>query len=183
MIGLPSLHALDGAQGPRIWLAAEAADMRCGFDRLAERVKAVIGQDPLGGLLGAKKREKGGEGVFFAGIASYVVDGVDVGRWLPVCFCALLRHFSRRFGEGRAAWAKARTGLAFVVSHPCLANSKYGQGHGKDGASGGCDDFSEIFLHGCSLRTTTSIVRFWELIARKVFPAHFGEVSGLFCWV
>jgi len=43
MIGLPSLHALDGAQGPRIWLAAEAADMRCGFDRLAERVKAVVG--------------------------------------------------------------------------------------------------------------------------------------------
>jgi len=67
-------------------------------------------------------RKKGGGGVFFAGIASYVVDGVDVGRWLPVCFCALLRHFSRRFGEGRAAWAKARTGLAFVVSHPCLKN-------------------------------------------------------------
>ena len=67
-------------------------------------------------------RKKGGGGVFFAGIASYVVDGVDVGRWLPVCFCALLRHFSRRFGEGRAARAKARTGLAFVVSHPCLKN-------------------------------------------------------------
>ena len=36
MIGLPSLQALDGAAGPRIWLAAESADMRCGFDRLAE---------------------------------------------------------------------------------------------------------------------------------------------------
>ena len=47
MIGLPSLRALDGAQGARIWLAAEATDMRCGFDRLAERVRAVIGQDPL----------------------------------------------------------------------------------------------------------------------------------------
>ena len=44
MIGLPSLHALDGAQATRIWLAAEATDMRCGFDRLAERVKAVINQ-------------------------------------------------------------------------------------------------------------------------------------------
>jgi transposase len=41
MIGLPSLRALDGAQGARIWLAAEATDMRCGFDRLAERVRAV----------------------------------------------------------------------------------------------------------------------------------------------
>jgi transposase len=30
MIGLPSLHALDGAHGPRIWLATEATDMRCG---------------------------------------------------------------------------------------------------------------------------------------------------------
>src|ERR1700693_1792579 len=48
MIGLPSLHALDHSPGPRIWLAADAADMRCGFDRLAERVRSVIGQD-LGG--------------------------------------------------------------------------------------------------------------------------------------
>lgn len=51
MIGLPSLRALDGAPGPRIWLAAEATDMRCGFDRLAQRVQAVIGEDPLSGHL------------------------------------------------------------------------------------------------------------------------------------
>jgi transposase len=49
--GLPSLEALDGGAGPRIWLAAEATDMRCGFDRLAERVQTVIGQDPLSGHL------------------------------------------------------------------------------------------------------------------------------------
>jgi len=49
VIGLPSLRALDQAQGTRIWLAVEATDMRCGFDRLAERVKAVIGQEPLSG--------------------------------------------------------------------------------------------------------------------------------------
>ena len=30
VIGLPSLQMLDGAPGPRIWLAAEATDMRCG---------------------------------------------------------------------------------------------------------------------------------------------------------
>lgn len=47
MIGLPSLQALDEAQAQRIWLSAEATDMRCGFDRLAERVRAVIGEDPL----------------------------------------------------------------------------------------------------------------------------------------
>ena len=51
MIGLPSLQMLDGAPGPRIWLAAEATDMRCGFDRLAQRVHAVIGADPLSGHL------------------------------------------------------------------------------------------------------------------------------------
>ena len=51
MTSLPSLRALDLAQGARIWLAAEAADMRCGFDSLAERVRAVIGQDPLAGHL------------------------------------------------------------------------------------------------------------------------------------
>ena len=49
MIGLPSLRALEQAQATRIWLAVEATDMRCGFDRLAERVKAVIGQEPLSG--------------------------------------------------------------------------------------------------------------------------------------
>jgi transposase len=51
MIGLPSLTALDRAQAARIWLATEATDMRCGFDRLAERVKTVIGRDPLSGHL------------------------------------------------------------------------------------------------------------------------------------
>src|SRR4051794_18962627 len=51
MIGLPSLQVLDGATGPRIWLAAEATDMRCGFDRLAERVQTIIGQSPLSGHL------------------------------------------------------------------------------------------------------------------------------------
>jgi hypothetical protein len=55
MMGLPSLRALDeyrlGAQRARIWLVSEATDMRCGFDRLAERVRAVIGEDPLSGHL------------------------------------------------------------------------------------------------------------------------------------
>jgi len=53
MRGLPSLRALDEdtAGGPRarLWLALEPTDMRCGFDRLAERVRTVIGQDPLSG--------------------------------------------------------------------------------------------------------------------------------------
>src|SRR5258708_12271227 len=59
MIGLPSLHALDHSQGPRIWLAVEATDMRCGFDRLAERVKSVIGQDPSGNSLFVFRSRRG----------------------------------------------------------------------------------------------------------------------------
>ena len=59
MIGLPSLHALDHSQGPRIWLAVESTDMRCGFDRLAERVKSVIGQDPVGNSLFVFRSRRG----------------------------------------------------------------------------------------------------------------------------
>ena len=59
MMGLPSLHTLDRAQSARIWLAAEATDMRCGFDRLAERVKEVIGQDPLSGHLFVFRSRRG----------------------------------------------------------------------------------------------------------------------------
>ena len=59
MTSLPSLRALDRAQATRIWLAAEATDMRCGFDRLAERVKTVIGQDPLGGHLFVFRSRRG----------------------------------------------------------------------------------------------------------------------------
>ena len=59
MIGLPSLRALDREQAARIWLAAEAADMRCGFDRLAERVKTVIGEDPLSGHLFVFRSRRG----------------------------------------------------------------------------------------------------------------------------
>jgi transposase len=63
MMGLPSLRVLDeyrlGAPRARIWLASEATDMRCGFDRLAERVRAVIGEDPLSGHLFVFRSRRG----------------------------------------------------------------------------------------------------------------------------
>jgi transposase len=59
MIGLPSLRVLDGSQVARIWLSAEATDMRCGFDRLADRVRVVIGQDPLGGHMFVFRSRRG----------------------------------------------------------------------------------------------------------------------------
>lgn len=51
MILLPTLTSLDRATTTRIWLASEPADMRQGFDRLAQRAAGVTGQDPLSGHL------------------------------------------------------------------------------------------------------------------------------------
>ena len=59
MIGLPSLQAMDRAQGARIWMTSEATDMRCGFDRLAERVRAVIGENPQSGHLFVFRSRRG----------------------------------------------------------------------------------------------------------------------------
>ena len=59
MIGLPSLQAMDHAQGARIWMTSEATDMRCGFDRLAERVKTVIGENPQSGHLFVFRSRRG----------------------------------------------------------------------------------------------------------------------------
>jgi transposase len=51
MLGLPSLAEFDHCSRWRIWLATQPADMRCGFDRLAQLARCVTGQDPLGGHL------------------------------------------------------------------------------------------------------------------------------------
>jgi transposase len=50
---------MDRAQGGRIWMASEATDMRCGFDRLAERVKTVIGENPQSGHLFVFRSRRG----------------------------------------------------------------------------------------------------------------------------
>jgi len=57
VIGLPSLQAMDRAQGARIWMASEATDMRCGFDRLAERVRAAIGENPKAAMCSCSVRD------------------------------------------------------------------------------------------------------------------------------
>jgi transposase len=51
VIGLPSLTVMDRAAETRIWLATAPADMRCGFDRLAELARSVTDQDPVDGHL------------------------------------------------------------------------------------------------------------------------------------
>jgi len=59
VIGLPSLQAMDRAQGARIWMTSEATDMRCGFDRLAECVRAVMGENPQSGHLIVFRSQRG----------------------------------------------------------------------------------------------------------------------------
>jgi len=73
VIGLPSLQAMDRAQGARIWMASEATDMRCGFDRLAERVRAVIGENPQSGHLFVFRSRRGDrlKILVWTGTASY----------------------------------------------------------------------------------------------------------------
>jgi transposase len=51
MIRLPSLGEFDRSSTLRIWLARQPADMRCGFDRLAQLAQSITGQDPLSGHL------------------------------------------------------------------------------------------------------------------------------------
>ena len=51
MIGLPTLSSLDDLTSTRIWLATAPADMRCGFDRLAELAQSVTRQNPMDGHL------------------------------------------------------------------------------------------------------------------------------------
>jgi transposase len=51
VIGLPTLESLDHSTSTRIWLATAPADMRCGFDRLAELAQVVTNQNPLDGHL------------------------------------------------------------------------------------------------------------------------------------
>jgi transposase len=51
VIALPTLSTLDGLSSARIWLATQPADMRCGFDRLAELARVVTAQEPMDGHL------------------------------------------------------------------------------------------------------------------------------------
>ena len=51
MLRLPSLRELDRSSPQRVWLCVEFADMRRGFDSLAQSVRQGLGRDPMSGDL------------------------------------------------------------------------------------------------------------------------------------
>ena len=101
--------------------------------------------------------KKGGVGCFLTKIPRMLLIWLMLEGGYLVCFARFCDTFcdvfarAARSGRVLRKGRPAKTGLAFVVSHPCLANSKYGQGYGKGRAPGfscECDGFSDIFLHG-----------------------------------
>ena len=111
-----------------------------------------------------------------------------------VCFARFCDTFRDVFARGQRAAEepKERTGLAFVVSHPCLRNKGTARmGHpafvvshpclrNKGTARMGHPAVATIFrMLSCmvfALRRTNSIVRFWGLIACKVPASYFARL-------
>jgi len=96
----PSLAALDRASGVRVWLAVEAADMRCGFDRLAALAQAVTGEDPLSGQL-FLFRSRGG-------------DRLKILWWDRDGYCL----WYKRLEEGLFKFPKVETGARTLALRP-----------------------------------------------------------------
>ena len=86
-------------------------------------------------------------------------------------FATLLATFWRvKSGVSRdSEWTKAktRTGLAFVVSHPCLKNKGMAR-MGHPAFLVAATIFRIFSRMAFALQTVNSIVRFWGLIACKV---------------
>lgn len=103
MMFWPSLGEMDRAgegRGLRVWLAVEAADMRCGFDRLAALAQTVTGQDPLSGQI-FLFRSRGG-------------DRLKILWWDRDGYCL----WYKRLEEGRFKWPKVQAGSASVRLRP-----------------------------------------------------------------
>ena len=75
-------------------MASEATDMRCGFDRLAERVRAVIGEDPQSGHLFVFRSRRGDRLKIWFGSATGSCCGTSA--WRSGCSRTLLRELPIR---------------------------------------------------------------------------------------
>ena len=140
---------------------------------------------------GANWPKKGGVGYFLPKVPRMLLIWLMLMGCPLVCFArfcdtfrdvlARVERCGRGFGKG-----KDKDGPALVVFHPCLANSKYGQGHGKGRApvfSSGLDEFSDVFLHGVCPPGDYFYCALSGVNGMQSWPAYFCGISGLFCWV
>jgi transposase len=84
MIGLPA--------GTRIWLAAGATDMRCGFNGLAAKVETALAEDPFSGHVFVFRGRRG--------------DIIKVLWWTGDGLCLLAKRLER----GHFIWPQATSG-------------------------------------------------------------------------
>ena len=116
MIGLPSLGEMDRHSGLRIWLAVAPADMRCGFDRLAQLAAAVTGQDPLGGHL-FLFRSRGGDR-----LKALLFEGDGFSIWYKRLEAGTFRF--PRVPEGQTSLALRPSELAMLLEGIDLSSVK-----------------------------------------------------------
>ncbi|AGW92086.1 IS66 family insertion sequence element accessory protein TnpB [Ralstonia pickettii] len=84
MIGLPA--------GTRIWMAAGATDMRCGFHGLAAKVQTALQENPLGGHVFIFRGRRGD--------LVKILWATSDGLWL----------LAKRLERGRFVWPQADSG-------------------------------------------------------------------------
>ena len=116
MLSLPSLGEMDRGSPLRIWLAIQPADMRCGFDRLAQLAQAVTGQDPLSGHLFVF-RSRGGDRLK---VLYFDRDGFAL--WYKRLEAGTFRF--PRLGEGTASVPIKPSELAMLLEGIDLASVK-----------------------------------------------------------
>jgi transposase len=88
MIGLPA--------GTRIWLAAGATDMRCGFNGLAAKVQTALAEDPFSGHVFVFRGRRG--------------DIIKLLWWTGDGLCLLAKRLER----GRFIWPQATSGTVHL---------------------------------------------------------------------
>ena len=107
--------------------------------------------------------------------------------FLRACATLLATFWRVKSGVSRdSEWTKAktRTGLAFVVSHPCLKNKGMARMGHPDRGQSGVGDSTNFRIFPCivsALRWITSIVRLLALIACRVEPVYFARL--VICFV
>jgi transposase len=116
MLGLPSLGELDRGSRLRIWLAAQPADMRCSFDRLAQQAQSVTGQDPLAGHL-FLFRSRGGDR-----LKALLFEGDGYAIWYKRLEAGTFRF--PRITEGTASVEIKPSELAMLLEGIDLASVK-----------------------------------------------------------